>query len=187
MARLLGRRRRHPRTRGQALVETALVLPIFLLLMMTLFDFGRVIYAQNTINQDAREGVRKGIVSVEKLSTNLEFTTRFAEIRAAARAMSPAVPLTDKDITGDQTRKCSAVMGATGGTPLMPDDAVTPADPLVANSCFYPNGAVNTNAQKPAKVVVNIKVRVTFITPIISNILGGGIDVSAKAEQLIQS
>ena len=50
--------RHRSRWRGQALVEFALVLPIFLLILMTLLDFGRVIYAQHTINQDAAGGAR---------------------------------------------------------------------------------------------------------------------------------
>ena len=37
-----------------------MVLPIFLLILMGLLDFGRVIYAQHTINQDAAEGARVG-------------------------------------------------------------------------------------------------------------------------------
>jgi Flp pilus assembly protein TadG len=187
MARPFSRRARRPRTRGQAMVEVALVLPVFLVLLMTLFDFGRVIYAQHTITQDAREGVRKGIVSTGDLNTNAKFTQRFADIRAATRLMSPAVPITDASIFG-APGACSAVQNSPiFGTPAMPNDAVTPADATVAASCFYPNGASNGSAARPAKVVVRIQVRVDFITPILSNILGGGITISAQAEQLIQS
>ena len=48
--------------RGQALVEFALVLPIFILLLVGIFDFGRAIYAYNTISNAAREAVRVGVV-----------------------------------------------------------------------------------------------------------------------------
>jgi Flp pilus assembly protein TadG len=167
MARPFSRRAGRPRTRGQALVEVALVLPIFLLLLMTLFDFGRVIYAQNTINQDAREGVRKGIVSTGDLKTTALFTARFADIRAAALTMAPAVPITGALIFG-------ADGACTGAVPL---DSAPNAD-----KCFYPDGVTSTTAT----VVVRIHVRVNFITPIISNILGG-IDLWATAQQLIQS
>lgn len=54
--------RRKPRARGQALVEFALVLPVLLLLMLALFDFGRAIYAFNTVSNAAREGARLAIV-----------------------------------------------------------------------------------------------------------------------------
>ena len=167
MARPFSRRAGRPRTRGQAIVEVALVLPIFLLLLMVLFDFGRVIYAQNTINQDAREGVRRGMVSTSGLS-GAAWTTRYAAIRAAARTMAPAVPIADKDIFG--------APGACAGT-LPPDAAPNAA------TCFYPTGVLLATST----CVVNISVRVDFITPIISNILGGGITLTAKAEQIIQS
>jgi len=175
-------RRRGPCGRGQALVEFALVLPIFLLLLMTLFDFGRVIYAQHTINQDAREGSRVGSVSADSLSSNASFTARYAAIRAAARVMAPAVPMTDSDIKGDTTRGCAAVTAAVAGaTPPMPND------PTVAAACFYPNGVNNPNSMTtPAKIVVKIQVSVPLITPIVSNILGGSLSLSATSEELLK-
>jgi Flp pilus assembly protein TadG len=48
--------------RGQSLVETALVLPILLLLLLAIFDFGRAIYAYNTVSNAAREATRLAIV-----------------------------------------------------------------------------------------------------------------------------
>jgi Flp pilus assembly protein TadG len=48
--------------RGQALVETALVLPILLIVLLGIFDFGRAIYAYNTIANAAREAARLAIV-----------------------------------------------------------------------------------------------------------------------------
>ena len=45
---------------GQALVEFALVLPIFLLLLFGLIDVGRLVYTWNALNQAAREGARYG-------------------------------------------------------------------------------------------------------------------------------
>ena len=77
-------RRGGPRSRGQALVEFAFVLPIFLLILFSLIDFGRVIYAQHTINQDAAEGARVGAVSADTLVTNGDFTARYLAIRNAA-------------------------------------------------------------------------------------------------------
>jgi len=47
---------------GQALVETALVLPLLLLLIVGLFDVGRAIWLSNTLATAVREGSRYGIV-----------------------------------------------------------------------------------------------------------------------------
>src|SRR5207245_8897192 len=57
------RRRRGRRTTGQALVEFSLVLPIFVLLILIVFDFGRGVYTFNGISEAAREIARTTIVS----------------------------------------------------------------------------------------------------------------------------
>jgi hypothetical protein len=56
------RLRRQRRDRGQALVEFALALIPFLLLLMAVFDFGRAIYIYNGVSQAAREVARTASV-----------------------------------------------------------------------------------------------------------------------------
>ena len=53
---------RHATEWGQALVETALVLPLLLLLIVGLFDAGRAIWLSNTLASAVREGSRYGVV-----------------------------------------------------------------------------------------------------------------------------
>jgi Flp pilus assembly protein TadG len=54
---------RHRREgRGQSLVEFALVLPVFLLIVFGLIDVGRYVYIANAFNEGAREGARYGSV-----------------------------------------------------------------------------------------------------------------------------
>lgn len=48
--------RRRAKSRGQALVEMALVLPLFVLLLLITIDFGRVYFSFIQINNAAREG-----------------------------------------------------------------------------------------------------------------------------------
>jgi hypothetical protein len=55
-------RRRPGRTRGQALLEFALVLPVFLALLFMILDFGRVVWATGSLSSAAREGARYAIV-----------------------------------------------------------------------------------------------------------------------------
>jgi Flp pilus assembly protein TadG len=50
------------RNQGQSLVEFALALPVILLLFMAIFDFGRAIFAYNTVSNAARDGARVAIV-----------------------------------------------------------------------------------------------------------------------------
>lgn len=48
--------------RGQAMVELALVLPLILLILFGIMEFGRAYQAYITVNYLAREGARKGAV-----------------------------------------------------------------------------------------------------------------------------
>jgi len=50
------------RSDGQALAEFALVIPLLVLLFMIIFDFGRLIYAYNTVSNAARAGARAAVV-----------------------------------------------------------------------------------------------------------------------------
>lgn len=47
---------------GQSLVEFALILPLFLLIVTGLFDVGRAVFQENTLAYAAREGTRYAIV-----------------------------------------------------------------------------------------------------------------------------
>jgi hypothetical protein len=57
-----GRRRGALRGRGQALVEFAIVAPIFFLLLFSIIEFGWYVYSVQTLNEAAREGARYAIV-----------------------------------------------------------------------------------------------------------------------------
>jgi hypothetical protein len=48
--------------RGQTLVEFALIIPLFLALLFAIFDFGRVIWANDAVANAAREAARFAIV-----------------------------------------------------------------------------------------------------------------------------
>ena len=48
--------------RGQAIVEFALVLPLFILMLIGIFAFGRIVWARNSLENAAREAARYAIV-----------------------------------------------------------------------------------------------------------------------------
>lgn len=48
--------------RGQALVEFALILPIFVFLMVSIFDLGHVVWANNALSNATREAARFAII-----------------------------------------------------------------------------------------------------------------------------
>jgi len=49
--------------RGQVLIETALILPLLLLLIFGMVDFGRAMYTKNTLTNAARSGARAAAVT----------------------------------------------------------------------------------------------------------------------------
>jgi hypothetical protein len=51
-------RSQHGSQDGQTLIEFALVLPIFLLVVFGMLDVGRLVYTNSTLSQAAREGAR---------------------------------------------------------------------------------------------------------------------------------
>lgn len=62
--------------KGQSLVEFAILLPVLLLLIMGILEFGLMLNSYLTINNSAREGARLGIVSgsnseISNLITNI--------------------------------------------------------------------------------------------------------------------
>jgi hypothetical protein len=55
-------RQRTDAARGQALVEFAMVLPLFLMITLAIVDFGMLLHGQQVTRNAAREGARLGAV-----------------------------------------------------------------------------------------------------------------------------
>lgn len=163
------------RTRGQALVEFAFIVPVFFLVAVILFDFGHVVYTQHTLAQVAREAARFGSLDTGALKTPTDWANRYQDIRDAARshfvASLGAVPLTDADIKG-ASGDCT--------DPSIPPDVTAPG------TCFYPEGSQSAGLD-PGKVHVEITVTVPFTTPLIGDLLGGSYTIVVVAESVIQS
>jgi len=150
---------RSGRRGGQGLVEFALVVPIILLGTLISVDFGRVIYAQNAVAQNAANAAR--LASAPDFCLGCNPIETDAKIRQVARTISPLVAVPDCAINGDHP------------------------DPHCGDHAD--GGAfLATNPASPARMVVEIVIPVPLITPIISNIVGGSITVSARGEELLQ-
>jgi Flp pilus assembly protein TadG len=86
---------------GQSLVEFALILPVLLLILMGVFDFGRAIYAFNAVSNAAREGARTAIVD-QSVSGGSYVAAQAAADQATALGLDPADPA-DVDVTFPDT------------------------------------------------------------------------------------
>ncbi|WP_137122227.1 TadE/TadG family type IV pilus assembly protein [Segeticoccus rhizosphaerae] len=89
------RRRREGHDRGAAAVEMALVLPLLIVLLFGIIDFGRIYTAQIQLSQAAREGVR-----MESLGFPGDVSTRahaaapgLSSMTVAVTRACPAAPL----------------------------------------------------------------------------------------------
>ena len=54
--------------RGQDLAEYALILPIFLIIIMGIFDMGRAVYVYSALQNSVREGARYGIINPDDIT-----------------------------------------------------------------------------------------------------------------------
>lgn len=77
--------------RGNAVVEFALVLPILLLVLFGITEFGRMILTTNILNTASREGARLAAVSPAGETAVIE--ARVNEILTAARVHPKAITI----------------------------------------------------------------------------------------------
>jgi Flp pilus assembly protein TadG len=70
--------------RGQELVEYVLILPVLMLFLLGIMEFGIVVFAYDSVANVAREGARYGIIHPED-SAGIEATAR-----ASATGLNPA-------------------------------------------------------------------------------------------------
>jgi Flp pilus assembly protein TadG len=101
--------------RGQALVEFAMILPVFFLIVAGMFDFGLGIYSDLTLVNAAREGARLGVIDpgnttaieerVRAMANNLDASKLDVEIACERASGSVFTACTNpKWLPGDATR-----------------------------------------------------------------------------------
>ena len=123
------------RTRGQALVEFALVIPLFLVLLVGIFDLGRAVFAFNTLTNAAREGARIAIVNQYKPS----IIERAKQQTAIVELNDPSVSIdfyqVKPDGTPDTATKCALI--AVGCLAVVSFEATYhPITPFISNILF---------------------------------------------------
>jgi Flp pilus assembly protein TadG len=130
-------RRGGRRSRGQGLTEFALVIPLFLLLVVALFDLGRAVFAYNTLTNAAREGARTAIVNqyTPSIVTRAKSQTQIVELD------DPSVSVTfwqvGSDGNPDKTKpQCNSLV-AVGCLAVVRFEATyRPITPLIGNILF---------------------------------------------------
>ncbi len=112
--------------RGQAVVELALVLPLFLLLVFGILEFGNVLNEYLVITAAAREGARAAAVQTEE-------TAVIATVRTAAATVDRgSLQVTVTPAAAPRTRGQAVTVTVT--------NSVTITTPLI--SVFFPSNPV---------------------------------------------
>jgi len=147
--------------RGQALVETALVLPVFILILVALFDFGRAIYTYNTVANAARSGVRTAVINQIQTSPDCD------ETRPTVNAANPHSSIS----------ACAVRSGASIG--------VVASD--VSVSYAPPAGVTYTCSPVKVGCIATVTVQHSWspITPIISTIVNN-LDFSSSSSMPVE-
>ena len=93
------------RERGQSLVEFALVVPVFLLLMFGIIDFGRLFFSQMTLQHAMREAGRFGVTGRHLDDPNNPGTqlSRVNSIITTARNAASGLDITNIRVTSSST------------------------------------------------------------------------------------
>jgi hypothetical protein len=171
------RRSRRRRSRGQSLVEFALVLPIFLLMLFGLVDLGRYVYLNSTLSQAAREGARLAAVEASWLGST------------AARCDQPGGPVCPTDTAELRSHVLTAANRMMVGVHQLADpeihlscDATTPP----SGEWTSPTNNCNAAAERASNSFVSVRVVTSYepITPLIAQIFSS-IESAASATMII--
>ncbi len=91
-------------SRGQGLVEFALVVPLFLVLLIGMVEFGRAWMTKNILTGAAREAVRRAAVQVDFYASDNVARQRATEVlNSAGIGVPPAVVIVNSDNTVEPT------------------------------------------------------------------------------------
>jgi Flp pilus assembly protein TadG len=165
-------------SRGQALVEFAFALPILILLLMGIFDFGRAIYAYNTVNNAAREAVRVAIVD-QNCNTVGQVAKEHAASLEVSWAYNGALTPGAACYGGAQDIHIQYLEASYAG-----DDSAAPQD--FSDSCDAGQPAGPTTGTRVGCIAeVTVTYRYTAATPVIGNLVGA-LTLKGVAQQPIE-
>ena len=117
--------------RGQSMVEFALILPVFLLLVFGTVDLGRAIFYQSLLNSAVRDGARYGTINQDTTAVQTHVQTalnQFAGQVTTCAAVIYSLPLTLLKTAPACADSGSALPGAYGYVTVT---AAMPFNPVV--------------------------------------------------------
>jgi hypothetical protein len=184
------------KARGQGLVEFALVLPIFVLVLFGIFDVGRAVYVNSTLSQAAREGARLAAVEAAWVGRDTDDDPACVSSPSDITGGNPGARVCPASLSALKSHVVDAVdrmtvsVGPLAGVHFSCNEG-TSADPAPSGDWTETSGGNGCDDGTGASVgaagdLVSIRVEHTYqpITPIIGSLLGQ-IDLSGSASMQI--
>ena len=180
---------------GQSLVELALVLPVFMLILFGLFDVGKLVYTNATLSNAAREGARLAAAEagwVSRAPSTPSCVLDSSEISGAR----PGAHVCPEDVAAlrvhvaDAVEALAVAIGPVSAVHIS-CNASGAGDPAPigdwregagGNGCVDEDG----NARNAPGGLVSVRVEYTYetFTPIVSSLIGS-VPLSASASMVI--
>ena len=160
--------------RGQALVEFALVIPVFLLMLFGVVDAGRYVYMTSVLSQAAREGARLAAVEASWIGS---------ADPSCGSVGGPVCPSNTAALTADATAAANRMVAPFG--PI--SSLYISCDPVgSAPTGAWTSGTVCDTNSGATRNAVSVRVLLTFtpLTPVIGQIMGT-ITASGSATMVI--
>ncbi len=110
-----------PRARAQSMVEFAMVLPLFVLLMFALVDFSRLLFTYISLANGAREAARSAAIVANPSATVVNAFNNFTLVLGAMNPATDSIELDFHDQGG------SSVGSVTCTLPMTPASCTIPA------------------------------------------------------------
>lgn len=168
-------RRRHARTEhGQGLVEFAMLVPVFMILLLGLLEFGFVFDHTMTVSYATREGARSGAAFAQGNSTTIPCVDIDKNIIAAVQRVlkAPGSLVKIANITNITIYKATSTGTPVGGTSNVWTYSAGAGPVVDAVPLDFVQGTVNWNAcsringATPDSIGVSIVYDYRFVTPL---------------------
>ena len=175
------RRTRRTKSAGQGLVEFALVLPILLVLLMGVVDFGWIVFNYAQLQNSLREALRYGSVP------GYDATPQYVQcdgIRQRIMDLAPFSGVRPEHITVTYDDGRPAGLDA-----ALQVGACPAGGNYTANAGYIPFGETLPQPQLSIlaghRVVISIDVNVHFLTPFIHTLAPSGMQIALGASRTI--
>jgi Flp pilus assembly protein TadG len=165
-------RRKH--ARGQSLVEFAIILPVFITMLVGVFDFGHVVWANNAVGTAAREAARFAIVHGGSDTTDCPVGPASPDAFVPGASADCPYPSPSKQSIKDEAEKW---LSGVGGSPAI---SVCYGNVTTCSGDVDESGATN---ERGTSVTVTVKASVNLAAPSLFGF--GGFDVSGTTTMLV--